>query len=159
HMGVLYAGRLVEIGPAAETFANPRHPYTRALLAASPGLTRRGMSAAPPPEPPDPLHPGPGGCFAPRWPMADSACRTVEPTLAVGGGGNRLAACSHSGAIAPLAMADFGLTAPAFGRRLALLRSRPPRPDSCPGRTSASRSRSAATASATASNGNPGQQC
>ena len=41
-VGVMYAGRLLEVGTTTETFARPQHPYTRALLAASPGRAPRG---------------------------------------------------------------------------------------------------------------------
>jgi ABC-type dipeptide/oligopeptide/nickel transport system ATPase component len=41
-VGVMYAGRLLEVGTTAELFARPQHPYTRALLAASPGRAARG---------------------------------------------------------------------------------------------------------------------
>ena len=44
-VGVLYAGELVEEGPAREVFNSPRHPYTVGLLRASPGATRSRRTA------------------------------------------------------------------------------------------------------------------
>jgi oligopeptide/dipeptide ABC transporter ATP-binding protein len=81
-IGVLYAGQLVELAPAPELFARPRHPYTRALLAAQPRAEGRG-SALPAlggrvPDLSDP----PAGCrFAPRCPHAMPECAT-RPLLA-----------------------------------------------------------------------------
>ena len=81
-VGVLYAGELVEQGPAREVFDNPRHPYTVGLLRCIP---RRGQR-----KDTDRLdtipgfQPNPGqsmtGCvFAPRCALAQDKCRTVEP--------------------------------------------------------------------------------
>ncbi|SNQ47749.1 Oligopeptide/dipeptide ABC transporter, ATP-binding protein [Frankia canadensis] len=84
-VGVLYAGRLVEQGAAADLLTSPRHPYTAALVAAVPrvGVSRRErrMPALPgqPPAPTD----RPAGCaFADRCALADEVCRTSEPPLA-----------------------------------------------------------------------------
>ena len=74
-VAVMYAGRLVEIGPARQVLGDPRHPYTRALLAA---LPRPGGGL---PEPlegePPPLAPPPPGCaFSARCPLALPQCAT-----------------------------------------------------------------------------------
>jgi peptide/nickel transport system permease protein len=81
---VMYAGLVMEEGPAAEVLARPRSPYTRALMAALPGwgshylreklLTIQGTV-------PDPTHPEPGCPFAPRCPLATERCRTAVPAL------------------------------------------------------------------------------
>jgi len=81
-LGVMYAGKLMEIGPAEKLFSQPVHPYTEALLSAFPsihGQKRRLKSL--PGEPPDLLHP-PAGCrFHPRCPYATDVCTREEPLL------------------------------------------------------------------------------
>src|SRR5258706_4744355 len=65
-VGVMYLGRLVEVAPAAELFARPRHPYTRMLLEALPKIERTGMARIPVAgEVPNPLAPPPGCAFHP----------------------------------------------------------------------------------------------
>ncbi len=79
-VAVMYLGRLVEIAPEPAIFEHPRHPYTRALLAAVP----EADADAPPPavlagEIPSPLDP-PSGCrFQTRCPRAEARCRATEP--------------------------------------------------------------------------------
>ncbi|MFH1467636.1 MAG: ABC transporter ATP-binding protein [Pseudomonadota bacterium] len=77
--GVLYAGRLVELGPVPALLEHPRHPYTRALLACTPG---GGGPPRPIPGPsPDPWA-LPAGCvFHPRCPSASPRCRRDIPFL------------------------------------------------------------------------------
>ena len=88
-IGVMYLGRLVECGPAADILQRPRHPYTQALLGSAltpePGLglppaTLRGVY-------PDPLNPPPGCHFHTRCPQAMPMCSNVAPRAKVDGVG------------------------------------------------------------------------
>jgi peptide/nickel transport system ATP-binding protein len=81
-VGVMYLGRLVEIAPAGQLFARPRHPYTRMLLDAIPDLKASGRSRTPVAgEVPNPLMPPPGCAFHPRCPHANERCRREPPRL------------------------------------------------------------------------------
>ncbi|MBI4985296.1 MAG: ABC transporter ATP-binding protein [Rhodocyclales bacterium] len=81
-VAVMYLGRIVERGAAANVLRGARHPYTQALLAAVPKID--GAAAERllvPGDPPSPLHP-PSGChFHPRCPLAADICRTSYPPL------------------------------------------------------------------------------
>ena len=79
---IMYLGRVVEIAPTSELFADPNHPYTQALLAEVPRLETRQRKFAPVKgEIPSPIDP-PSGChFHPRCPQASSKCREEIPIL------------------------------------------------------------------------------
>jgi peptide/nickel transport system ATP-binding protein len=77
---VMYAGQVVESGPAEAVLARPHHPYTMGLYNAFPDLQRSGGELVPiDGSPPDLAAPPPGCRFAPRCPFADFRCRTVAP--------------------------------------------------------------------------------
>ncbi|MEO8715394.1 MAG: oligopeptide/dipeptide ABC transporter ATP-binding protein [Acetobacteraceae bacterium] len=79
-LGVMYLGRIVEIGPAIELFATPRHPYTRLLLDAIPDLEMTGRTRTPVGgEVPSPIDPPPGCPFHPRCPLANARCSVERP--------------------------------------------------------------------------------
>lgn len=82
-IGILYLGKLAEVGDIDELFSNPLHPYTQALLAAVPvpDPRRRRTEPLPEGEIPNPVNP-PSGCrFHPRCPYAEQRCVDEEPAL------------------------------------------------------------------------------
>jgi peptide/nickel transport system ATP-binding protein len=81
-VGVLYAGELIEEGPAAQLFEQPRHPYTMGLLRCIPRLGQRkdhGRLDSIPGFLPAPGRDLTGCIFAPRCPIAEQRCREAEP--------------------------------------------------------------------------------
>jgi len=79
---VMYFGRVVEQGSAAELFRWPLHAYTRLLLSSAPVPGKKGIGAEGRiAELPDPLAPPPGCAFAARCPHASDVCREVTPPL------------------------------------------------------------------------------
>ena len=81
-IAVMYAGRLLETGAAADLMRDPAHPYTRGLLNSFPSLSgpRRELAGIPG-SPPDLRDPQPGCPFEPRCGFAVPACREVDMTL------------------------------------------------------------------------------
>ena len=87
HVGVMYLGRLVEVAPRKELFRKPRHPYTRMLLAAIPGLDITGRQSAPlEGELPISIVSPKGCAFHPRCPFVEVRCRSERPRLLPSGG-------------------------------------------------------------------------
>ena len=99
-IGVMYAGRLVELGDTADVFQAPMHPYTAALMSSFPSISGEKLALETMPgEPPNLANP-PSGCpFHPRCAYATEECRREFPPQAQRG--NRWAACWH-----PLERAD-----------------------------------------------------
>jgi peptide/nickel transport system ATP-binding protein len=93
---VMYLGKIVELGPVARIYREPRHPYTKALLTAMPSMNPRQRTMAAPlgGDPPNPINP-PSGCrFRTRCPVAEAVCAVVPPALAeMPGEDGRAVAC------------------------------------------------------------------
>jgi peptide/nickel transport system ATP-binding protein len=96
-IAVMYLGRIVELAKTEDLFADPQHPYTRALLDEVPRLDpHKHAFSAIEGEMPSPLHP-PSGChFHPRCPIAAERCSSERPALRQVGA-ERLAACHFAG--------------------------------------------------------------
>ncbi|BDG71775.1 ABC transporter ATP-binding protein [Roseomonas fluvialis] len=96
-VAIMYLGRIVEIGPAAEIYATPRHPYTQGLLDSVPKLRLDADAVGFRPiagELPSPLSPPEGCAFHPRCPRATDLCRRERPLLAAHGAAE--VACHHA---------------------------------------------------------------
>jgi peptide/nickel transport system ATP-binding protein len=97
-IAVMYAGRVVEEGPAASVFGSPAHPYTRALAGAFPSIGDPADRRAPgglPGDPPDPQRIPPGCSFHPRCPARFEPCDRVDPAMYPVEDGRRAACLLH----------------------------------------------------------------
>jgi peptide/nickel transport system ATP-binding protein len=96
-LAVMYAGRVVEEGPARQVYEDARHPYGKALAEAFPRIGDPASRFAPrglPGDPPDPAALPSGCAFHPRCPVALDVCAVRDPALR-GAGAGRRAACVH----------------------------------------------------------------
>src|SRR5262249_11505221 len=92
-VAVMYLGRIVESGEGAQIFAEPRHPYTQALLSAVPSTGPRRTRYVLPGDPPSPLDP-PSGCHLhPRCAHAQEVCRRSRPELVAAASDAHATAC------------------------------------------------------------------
>jgi oligopeptide/dipeptide ABC transporter ATP-binding protein len=99
-VNVMYAGRIVESGPAAEIYHRPKHPYTVALLRSVPRLDRPRQARLDPVEgqPPDLTKLDAGCAFRPRCRLADEGCAVAHPPLVPVDNAGHSAACFKAAA-------------------------------------------------------------
>ncbi|MFC4786403.1 ABC transporter ATP-binding protein [Nocardioides sp. MAHUQ-72] len=92
-VGIMYFGRMVEVGTREQVFGNPAHHYTQALIAAipEPGAPRSRVRSRLQGEPPSHGSPPTGCPFNPRCPAAQDICRQVRPELTTAPGGQQVA--------------------------------------------------------------------
>jgi oligopeptide/dipeptide ABC transporter ATP-binding protein len=110
-VAVMYLGRIVEVAETREVFANPRHPYTRALIDSIPRMSAHSVND---PfeldgEPPSPYDVPPGCRFHPRCALASEICRQNDPPLLAVGparGEPHLAACLKADELAHIPLPD-----------------------------------------------------
>jgi peptide/nickel transport system ATP-binding protein/oligopeptide transport system ATP-binding protein len=98
-VAVMYLGRIVEIADKAELFANPRHPYTQALLASVPIADPRAKRLAPlvDGDVPSPVNPPPGCAFHTRCRYAMAQCKVERPLLIEAASGHQVACLLDGG--------------------------------------------------------------
>ena len=103
-VNVMYAGRIVEKGLLREVFGNPRHPYTRGLLASVPRISGPPAHRLTPIEgsPPDAANLPTGCAFRPRCPLAVTRCSQDRPSLEALPGVHPAACWVENGGAAPL---------------------------------------------------------
>jgi len=103
-LAIMYAGKIVEDGPAQSVFFEPEHPYTKSLAASFPQIGDPRFRRAPTGlggDPPDPQQ-IPRGCpFHPRCPDAFEPCPDIVPSMFPAGEGRRAACLLVEGAVAP----------------------------------------------------------
>jgi peptide/nickel transport system ATP-binding protein len=100
-LAIMYAGKIVEEGPADVVFHDPKHPYTEALAAAFPEIGDDRFRHKPTGlggDPPDPTNMPEGCSFNPRCPKAFDDCSGIEPELFFAGQGRRAACLLVEGA-------------------------------------------------------------
>ena len=100
-VAVMYAGRIVEESPVRELFADPRHPYTRALIGSMPGGAPGSRLVAIPGTVPAPGSLPSGCCFTPRCPSRFDPCPARHPGVTDFGGGRTVKCYLHGPTMEP----------------------------------------------------------
>jgi oligopeptide/dipeptide ABC transporter ATP-binding protein len=90
-VAVMYSGSVVESGPTRTVLEHASHPYTQALIEATPSATRRQRLLSIPGAPPSPRERGVGCAFAPRCALAEDVCVERAPVLELDGDAERVA--------------------------------------------------------------------
>jgi oligopeptide transport system ATP-binding protein len=102
-VAVMYLGKIVELGAAADVIERPLHPYTRALVSAiptaNPDVERARQRLVLPGDPPSPINPPAGCAFHPRCPFAQEKCKAAVPPLLAADDPSRTVACVRLGEI------------------------------------------------------------
>jgi len=100
-VAVMYLGRIVELAPVGELFANPQHPYTQSLISAiprpDPKVERSRKRIVLKGDLPSPIDPPPGCRFHPRCARATDVCREHQPQLLHAAASTGVVACHHPG--------------------------------------------------------------
>jgi peptide/nickel transport system ATP-binding protein len=98
-VAVMYLGRIVEISDKTELFANPRHPYTQALLAAVPVADPKQKNLTPviDGDVPSPINPPSGCAFHTRCRYVMDRCKVERPVLAKAGAKHEVACWLNEG--------------------------------------------------------------
>ena len=125
-IAVMYLGRIVEIADKRTLFTAPRHPYTRALLAAipKPDPRLRGNTSVLGGDLPSPINPPPGCRFHTRCPDVQDICRQKDPALLAGPEGDaHRTACHFAGQLPPMPAIVADAMPPMAAHRLALYRA------------------------------------
>jgi peptide/nickel transport system ATP-binding protein len=91
-LGVMYGGKLVEVGPVRDIFLEPKHPYTQLLISSLPSLEEKSTLRGIPGTPPSLLVPPSGCVFHPRCPSAMARCSGDVPAQ-IPVGPDRFVAC------------------------------------------------------------------
>jgi oligopeptide/dipeptide ABC transporter ATP-binding protein len=128
-VAVMYLGEIVETAPVEQLFANPAHPYTRALMLAIPAQDPAARRDTPLLEgdPPSPAAPPPGCRFHTRCPHVIDLCRTVKPMLE-SRTPDHFAACHRAGEFVARDVLPLTQASPARQARIALFAQASARP-------------------------------
>jgi peptide/nickel transport system ATP-binding protein len=98
-VGVMYGGKLVEVGDVRDIFTDPKHPYTQLLISSLPSLEEKGRLRGIPGTPPSLLTPPSGCVFHPRCPHAMPICSEAVPGVSEAAPGRAVACHLYDGSV------------------------------------------------------------